>query len=198
LRGYELSVVAPTSPSIDVVLDNAKRSLAVQDDQIKALDAKANFSLATATLLTTAIAAVNKSVLDRTTAAIQAADTIARALSEGKTPPTYIPPPNPTAVQTAFWLGIAAALIYVLVIVSSFLAYRLREYRLAPDATKFLWQHSQPELTTKRLLAGALAKYAAYNDKAIADKVAWTQRTLILLVTEAVLLLLLTATQIFL
>jgi hypothetical protein len=191
-------VVAPASPSIDVVLDNAKRSLAIQDDQIKALDAKANFSLATATLLTTAIAAVNKSVLDRTTAAIQAADATARALAENKPVPTPISPPNPVVVQLAFWLGIVAALVYLLVVVSSFMAYRLREYRLAPDATKLLWQHSQPELTTKRLLAGALAKYAVYNDKAIADKVAWTQRTLILLVMEAVLLLLLTATQIFL
>jgi hypothetical protein len=150
-------VVAPASPSIDVVLDNAKRSLAIQDDQIKALDAKANFSLATATLLTTAIAAVNKSVLDRTTAAIQAADATARALAENKPVPTPISPPNPVVVQLAFWLGIVAALVYLLVVVSSFMAYRLREYRLAPDATKLLWQHSQPELTTKRLLAGALA-----------------------------------------
>ncbi len=172
-----------TSDSLDIVYEELKQRMATQNAQIAALDGKANFGLASASLLT-AVVALNAAV-----STSQRIGTV-RPFSI-----LWLDIADP--VSEAGRLTTAAFAVYLAVILFSFLAYRIRPFQDVPDPKELMTKYlDQPREQTKRDLSGTRAVTFLDNEKQVKRKVRWSHLVILGLTVEAVLLMLLTLIQI--
>jgi hypothetical protein len=144
-------------PSLDLIYDEIKGRLAYQQTQIGALDAKANFGLGSASLLT---------------AGITALQTASR----------------PSLLGDVLTAGALA--VYVLVIVFSFCAYRLRSWSVTPNPRQVLEDAAGclEEETRARLAKQRVADFER-NEREISIKAMWVRCELYALLAEGVVLM---------
>ncbi|MEA2514734.1 MAG: hypothetical protein QOJ59_4223 [Thermomicrobiales bacterium] len=171
-----------TTDSVDVLYEEMKRSEDAQSAQISALDGKANFSLGSATLLTTGVAALRTAL--ESSNGTDPGGTLDLLLIE------------PSAATVTNWLVISSVVAYLVVLISSYKAYTLRGYSLVPQPQTLIDEYKGEEGPfTKARLAAARASAIAENAPTINSKVTWTRRALRSLFIEGVLLLAITLVQ---
>lgn len=152
-------------PSLDVVYEYVKDQVGVQNDQINALDGKAGFILGSASLLT-AGAASFQAVLS---------DSSSKLLANGL---------NPFVLQG---ITVLALVFYLLVVYSSYQAYKLRSYPSVGDVRLLRNKYEAKSVeATKGSLLDTMLIVIQYNHELIDDKANWLQRALILFVIEAI------------
>lgn len=179
-------------PSLDLLYDEIQGRIAAQDAQISGLDSKANFGLASATLLTAGVTGLTKTI-----------DEVQRP-AEGS-PASSIQPAivdlwvvgefKATGVVDA--LTIVSLVVYVLVIAFSFLAYRVRHWHVTPNPQQVLHEASWwPEEQTKATLAVKRADDFRLNEEKVLSKARWVRLALAALMVEAALLLTIALVQV--
>jgi hypothetical protein len=165
--------------NLDVILTYIKERTAAQTAQIAALDGKANFGLAAASLLTTGIASLHN---------VDPGKQSALPLLPHLAPSILLPA---AGVVT----GVAFA-TYIVVVYSAFQAYKVRGYMTVPDArvllSEYWWKSS---FETKADLASTMAAAIEKNEPEVTVKARWVRIVTTSLLVEAVLLLLLLGLQ---
>lgn len=177
--------------NLEIVFETIKARLDLQLSQIGSIDGKVNFGLGSATLLTAATVALHNA-LDA-------------ALRDPVTKLPIAPRPigllgftiqNPRPLIA--WGSAIALLVYIGVVVFTFLAYRIRTFEVAGNPRtlmdKYLEQLDDRE--TKKDLAELMARNFVSNGKGIEAKVRWANWAMIFLGIEALVLLGLTYIQI--
>ncbi len=190
----DAEVDAPPSagPSVDVIYSEVTGRLSAQDAQIATLDSKANFGLGSATLLTagvtglaTAVDEAREPSQDRSMAAERVATADLWWFGEHN------------AERLTDYITLASLGVYVLVIVFSFLAYNLRQWRVTPQPAPFFDEAlSWPAESTKVQLAVQRIEDFEFNEKKIKAKVRWVRFAMLALLFEAILLLAVTVVQV--
>ncbi len=149
-------------PSIDVIFDLTREQLAAQRDRIANTDTKAGLVLASASLLTGALAT------------------------------WHVPAVSvhyPLSIQWVISrVPLISIVVYLIVIGTSFLALRPRVYDFSPDPSN-LWKiySKEPELTTKRRVRATMEEDFLTNEKLIEQKTRWTQIAFFTLALEAII-----------
>lgn len=168
-------------PSLDVIYDLIRARVADQNAQISALDNKANFSVASSTILITA--ATNL----RTTSSTR------RVTASGNDQfGTFSINPS-LAVNL---LTASALIVFLALVTFAFLAYRLRTYEVVPEPHALLEKYLDlPPADTKEVIAETLAIVIDRNRAKIAGKARWTQRVIACLMVQAVVLALMAVVQ---
>jgi hypothetical protein len=176
------------SDQLDVLLTYIREDAATQRAQITALDAKANFGLATAGLLTTAVVGVHSA--------------FRQAYSVDPTKPAVVPVmvlrrlDPATAMDIAFGLTVVAFITFLWIVWSSYQAYKVRDFDTVPNGQHLVdhyWNYSANDL--KAMLAVTIPVAIAQNDHLVNQKIKWVRRVIQSLVFEAALLLAITAVQ---
>ena len=153
-------------PAIDIVYQELIDRAKGQQEHIKILDTKANFGLGSATILTASLALQ------------QAAES--------------------ASAQTG-WSGavvVVALVAYLVVVISSFSAYRLRQVWVTPDPIVLTKEvvYETPD-RAKSALSVARAEALVNNEEIIRSKVFWTKNALAGLFVEALALLIIAVAQ---
>ncbi len=156
--------------SLDIVFDEVKAQLESQTAQASALDGKASFVLASASLLTAGATGLQ--------GAIERQKQIAAPL------PVHA-------------LEFVTVVVYLAVVFAAWKAYGVRTYHRAPEpnALRKDYLFRDPEFTKRRLIATMANCYSRDLDT-INNKVRWTKAALIALGIEGVCLALLTLVQV--
>lgn len=150
-----------TSDSIDIVYDELKKRITVQDAQIGALDGKANFGLASASLLTAGIAGLQNTFLTA-----QKAGPVSNISIFGFMV-------SPTTLINV--LTVASFVAYVVVVLTAYMAYRILDFRVVPIPDKFVEKYlDKPPLYTKKRLIRTLVVAFHENERLVNQKVRWT------------------------
>jgi hypothetical protein len=172
--------------NLDVMLSAIKDEVAAQNAQVSTLDTKANFGLATAGLLTTALVGLRNAYVD-------AQKTLAQL------PDSHISPflPHFSASvfgQVANVLTILAVICFFAVLVCSFVAYRVRDFDTVPNSRVLVDKYwDSPPEALKAQLAVSLATALSNDDTMISNKVFWVTWALKSLMLEGLVLLAITA-----
>lgn len=167
--------------SLNIVLEHTRAMLSAQNAQISALDGKANFGLASAALLTTAVVGLRTALRTPLKPAAEAQ-------------PPMIPPQYLSA--GADLLTLLALAAFLAVVFCSYKAYQLRPFSAAPLPNEFRRDAvDQEETLTKQQLVGTLGDVYAHNADLLKDKVRWTRRAIRSIAAEAALLFLIAAVQ---
>lgn len=176
-------------PSLDAVYEEVKDRIDVQNDQIKTLDAKANFGLVAATLLTAGVTGLG------------------RALVESQAPDAGITP-TPASLGILGWNIEGAALVdwvtvlslgaYVVAAIGAYFAYRLRDFKVSPNPISLRENYLDKDPAyTKGAITNSRVKDYLANEDVIKGKVRWTNVAMAALVAEAILLLLIGLVQVW-
>ena len=169
--------------SIDIVFDQIKNRITCQDEQISSLDRKSNFGLASATLLIAGIAGLHKGLQPSQ----QSTSLISKVLPAGITPELFID-----------FLTLFANIVYVLVVVTSYRAYKIRDFVVVPEPRDFFNNYLyKPEEFTKETLLATMVEAFYMNQGIVDKKLFWTSWVLRGLLVEAVFIFLLTILQIY-
>lgn len=180
--GNEQAAVTENLESLDVVFEQVEGRMAAQDAQISSLDGKANFSLASATLLTAGVTAL-QSAFSTAQDAGTPNDFLVFGLS--------LPPAVVVEV-----LMIVSLLAYVVVVYAAYQAYRVRNFKAVPKVRTLRDKYLQkPEGETKKAMVDAWVEVFSRNEDLINNKIWWTNVVLFALALEAFLLLLMTTTE---
>jgi len=169
-----------TWPNLDECYLLSKEALADQLAQSRALDSKASFVLASASILTAAALALHQAV------AGVAGTTAEAALSRG-------------LVVLANLLAVLAVLAYLGVVYTAFRAYTLRSYDGPADPRQLAAKYvdMDAELAKATLFATMVKSYGD-NSTILDQKVAWTRNAVYTLFGESILVALVTIVQLFL
>ncbi len=174
--------------SVDVVFDALRARLAIQLEQIKILDGKANFGLASASLLTAAVAGLRSS--------------LATAQRAGEVEDWVIPnllTVNPSTVVNV--LVVAALGAYLAVVLTAYNAYRVRTFKWVlgsddgPNEDFLAVYMDRPAVDTKEALSVAMSHAFKRNAQMVESKSRYVSLVLFSLIVEAFLLLLITVVQ---
>jgi hypothetical protein len=161
-------------PSLNLVYEQIKSRMDVQNDQITSLDGKANFSLTSASLLTTAAVALHTDTKDITTF-----------------PDYLILGYTFNALDIINTLLIFIFITYLFMIFTAYKGYQVRDYKVIPDPHALLVDYlDKTEAETKEVVTRTMVEAFSINEKLINKKAEWTIWGLRSLVVEAVLLLL--------
>lgn len=155
------SQVSDEFASLDVVFDLTRDQLSFQMSQVDGLDTKAGFVLASASLLTGALATWHVPAT------------------------TSYSPFIATFIQH---IPLISILIYLVVIVTSFMAIMVRtyEYPTAPTQLRELYLH-WPEQATKRKMRANIEAAYIRNEEKIKGKTRWTLAAFGALAIEALI-----------
>ncbi len=161
--------------STDIVFDEVKRRFAFQDAQIAALDGKANFGIASASILTAAVTGLHSN------------------LSQAKGSSALL---GLSASMVVDWLTLGAFLTYIVVVLTAFKAYNIRTWKMSPEPDGLINRYlREPERYTKSMLAVTIADDYNKNETVMERKIFWTKCALLSLLAEAGMLLLITVVQ---
>jgi len=163
-------------PSLDIAYDGVKDVLAQQTDRLKSVETKANFGLASATLLTAGVTGLGKALNDAT--------------KDGAPVPLIDFWKFHVKADNAInWLTIAALVTYASIILFIFMAYRIRDFYESPDPKRLVESYiSQPAWETKAMILDARAKDYTSNEVLLCLKARWANVAMVLFLVEAVLL----------
>lgn len=174
--------IAGSPGSLDVVFEQVKSRMAAQDSQIATLDGKANFSLASATLLTAGVTG------------LQAA--FSSAQETGPVNSFMVFGLNLPATAAISILTSVSLLAYVIVVFAAYQAYRVRDFKAVPKVQTLRDKYLQKtETETKTAMIDAWVEVFSRNEKLINNKLWWTNLVLFALAVEAFLLLLVTVVE---
>lgn len=158
-------------PSLDLIFLLTKERVNAQFQQVNALDSKANFMLGSSTALISAALVLQSVLLPQTNNYLPA-----------KLIPTYCP--TNTLLQILPLLILLA--LYLTTIVTTFLAYKIRWYKQAPEPSELYRNYlHREESSTKAEVFRAMVEAYKENDKVIRSKVLWIKISFILLSFEA-------------
>jgi ABC-type dipeptide/oligopeptide/nickel transport system permease component len=147
-------------PSIDIILDLTRERVAAQLTRITGMDTKAGLVLASASLLTGALATWH-----------------------GPTNPGHY---LPLIAEFMTQIPLISIVIYLVVIGTSFFALFPRGYYVSPDPSE-LWKGygEKPERWTKRRVRAIMADDHQKNEQVVTQKIRWTIAAFIALAVEA-------------
>lgn len=180
-------------PSLDLAFDLAKEQIASQMNQVDALDTKANFILGSATTLLAA-ALVLQAVI----------------LTVQKSPPTQPTTPisaHPVSQPTYCSLIanrplvlsplVILLIVYLILMMISFMAYRLRGYQQTPDPETMYRKYLNVDATkTKAFIFRTMVAVYQGNKKTIGRKAFWVTTAFVALGIEVVVLVLVLFVQV--
>lgn len=194
LEGYMHRTNTPkyNFPSLDLLFELGKQRMSDQMDQINALDTKANFIIGSATTLLSAalvlqavILTIQKSSSSQTTSLAHtgAINSFFYCSSLLKSGLQIIP------ILTFF-------VVYLILMVVSFFAYRLRAYQLVPDLEIAYQKYINTNpIDTKAIVFRAMVEVYKNNKSTIQRKVFWLSTAFIFLGIEAAILVLVLLVQ---
>ena len=177
--------------SLDLAFDLAKEQIAGQMNQVDALDTKANFILGSATTLLAA-ALVLQAVI----------------LTVQKSPPVQPTTPTSPLLQPAYCSLITTKplvlsplvmllIVYLILMIISFMAYRLRGYQQTPDPETIYRKYLTEDATkTKAFIFRTMVTVYQENKKTINRKVLWVSTAFIALGIEVATLVLVLFVQV--
>jgi hypothetical protein len=170
-------------PSLDVVYAEVQNSIVLQNDRLKNIDTKANFALASATLLTAGVTGLGRALAD--------------AGRTGAVPSWTIQGLSVGADSVVDWVTVLSLGIYALIVFCTYNAYQLRDFMEAPDPAGLVSRYVHEDSTlTKATITKERAKNYARTEAQINVKARWTALAMRLLVVEALLLFLITIIQV--
>lgn len=177
-------------PSVDVVYDEIHNMVKAQNDRLKIIDTKANFGLAAATLLTAGVTGLGRALAESGQRMVASGQEV--ALPQWPVFGADVPVTTMTD-----WVTIISLVIYALIAVSTYLAYRIRTYRDVANPRRLMdvYLYKAPAYT-KAAIANQRAKNFAGNEAKINDKATWVNRAMILLIGEAALLVVIAIIQV--
>lgn len=157
--------------TVKMVYDDVDKQLEAQDAQVTALDTKAGLVLASASLLTAAVTALQGVISQK-----------------------------PHLAQPAWYHGveIAALLLYAAVVYAAYKGYAIRAYERSPNPNgirKYLAENPDP--VRWQIMVNRTQNFL-HNEAALTNKVWWMQTSLRLLIAEAVCIAVLGGLQVFL
>lgn len=153
-------------PSLELIFDQVKGRVAAQDIQINTLDTKASVGLGSSTILT--------------------------ALT-GLQDATFQSGSGSAHNTVVFLLALVALIIYLSIVFCVYMAYKLRSFKAVPVPKQLRDEYlSEAEDVTKKNLVDAMIFAFEKNEKVIASKITWTDRTLKLLLVQALYLVTIT------
>jgi len=168
-----------TPPNLDLLYEVVKARVADQSAQIGTLDTKANFGVASSSLLITSVAGLRTAF-----AAAQQAHAVGDLVLPGGAGRVN----TATAVNS---LTVAALALFIVLVFCAYKAYQLRRYTVVPKLKVLLddyWDRSVVD--TKADLTTTIADAFCDNEVLIEDKVWWTKAVLACLIMQACLLVL--------
>ncbi|MBA2520827.1 MAG: hypothetical protein H0V24_14275 [Chloroflexia bacterium] len=177
-------------PSIDVVFEQIEEMVKTQNDRLKTIDTKANFGLAAATLLTAGVTGLGRALADSGQRVAASGRDVALPhwpVFGGEVPVNSI----------TDGVTIISLVMYALIALSTYLAYRIRTYREVANPKRLMdvYLYKEPAYT-KAAIANQRAKNFGSNEAKINDKATWVNRAMILLVGEAALLVVIAIVQV--
>lgn len=189
-------------PSLTIISELTKERVAGQMEQVNALDSKANFVLGSATALVSAAL-----ILQAVLLTAQPITTTTQSTPSVTSSPTLLTPTRSLSTVTSHTTSaytyyslftnsifhslplLLLIVVYITVMVSAFLAYRIRAYKQAPEPTE-LYEHYlfEKEETTKAEVFRAMLEAYKLNVITINKKVRWLNTAFLFLGLEALVL----------
>ncbi len=163
-------------PSLNLIFELLKDRIALQWQQVNALDNKANFILLSATTIVSAALVLQAVLLTPQTT----------PTSQTISLPLYCPAYSNRILQSLPLLILLA--VYLSVMLTAYLAYKIREYKQAPEPDELFKYLVEEEDRTREAVTRAMLEVCKSNALTYKNKVFRVKIAFILLACEAVAL----------
>lgn len=161
-------------PSLHLAFDLVQNRVSAQIEQARALDAKANFALGSATAL------------------LGAALVMQAALISTQSATCIVPFLNLSPIMMHALLLLPLLIIYMVAVIIGFFAYKTRLYRLTPDPRELVEAYVKKKIEeeqTKAVLLSTTVEVFEGNEKKLLRKAQFVDASLLVLLIEALLLI---------